>query len=256
MARKCLLLLFVAVISVVASTESYKLSCRNEKTGEELDWYTLYKLPRDTHAQTSPASAHLAQGIAYMFMTNLNQDWTMSTLSMNDSRSINARTLESYYNKSDKSVGYIVYNDNCEMKTGSSSRGHSKGVLMFDEETIVAVIHSVPKYPSASGYKILPGQCIFGQSGFCATLKIDQLAGMVKQLSYLYPHVCDSYIPDHIKANYPEQAAILQDMIDGKRVTDKTETTSTSVFKTAGGEELIGFAKTTYYDEDLLVEEL
>jgi deoxyribonuclease-2 len=244
---------FIAVVFLVllSVTESYKLSCRDEKTGQELDWFTLYKLPRDQEAVTTPASAHLTQGTAYMFMTNLNQEWTLSSLSMNDSQSIMGRTLESYFNKSDKDVGYIVYNDNCEKKTGSSSRGHSKGVLMFDKERVVAVIHSIPKYPLSDEYKILPGQCIFGQSGFCATLKIDQLAGMIRQLSYLYPYVCDSFIPDHIKNDYPEEFEIMQDMIDGVRVPEKAQTTTISEFETVGGEKLVGFAKTTYYTQDL-----
>jgi deoxyribonuclease-2 len=230
-----------------------KLSCRNEKNGEELDWYTLYKLPTDSKVTTKPVNEFLKNGTAYMFMTNKNQAWTVSSLSINDSSSINAQTLRAYYEgKADnnKDLGYLVYNDNCESGgAGSSTRGHAKGLLLFDKESVVAIVHSIPKHPSASAYAIQPGQCVYGQSWFCGSFNIDQLGAILAQISYFYPNVCDSRIPVHLKAKYPAEYVLLKTIADGKRAT--SDKASTQELVTAGGEKLVAFAKSSYYGQDL-----
>merc|ERR1712127_290233 len=74
--------------------------CRNEMTGEALDWFTLYKLPKksqvlETSKLTNP---FIYNGTAYTTITSKAQtQWKMSELSMNDTRSFPGKTLEILY---------------------------------------------------------------------------------------------------------------------------------------------------------------
>lgn len=231
------------------------LSCLSESIDgvvQDLDWFTLYKLPKDS---AGLSSLYLRNGTAYMFMTNENQKWTLSDLSINDTLSMAGRTIDQYYQAKKKGnrskVGFLLYNDQVENKSSSTSRGHSKAVLLFDSQSVVWVTHSFPKYPSANqtSHNINPSQCKYGQSIICATFGIEQFKEILTQVSYVYPNVYDSFIPSFIKEETDEYK-LLSKFIEGKRAHAKNDTSRISYIKTAGGERMLSISKSSYYKYD------
>ena len=83
-----------------------EIVCRNEITGDALDWFTLYKLPKLN------TNSLFKNGTAYAFMTNQKQNWFLSQLSINSTLSFPAKTLEQLYDTNNKSgsgeFGYIL----------------------------------------------------------------------------------------------------------------------------------------------------
>jgi deoxyribonuclease-2 len=184
--------------------------CRDETTGEPLDWFTLYKLPKSTQIlETSRVSnPFIYDGTAYTYMTNLAQsEWSMSSLSMNDTNSFAGKTLDILYNTSfntnqtgDNKLGYILYNDQADRV--SLTRGHTKGVIIFNENAAIWVVHSIPHFPpkpSDSDYQIHSSQCVYGQQFFCMSIQPTELEKIGQQLLYTFPQVYDSYIPEFAK---------------------------------------------------------
>lgn len=144
---------------------------------------------------------YLATGTAYALMTNMQQHWTYSTLSFNDTKSVAGQTLAPIYSPSwtNDNLGYILYNDQADKVT--LIKGHTKGVILFDDNTAVWVVHSVPNFPpkkSAGEYLIHPPQCVFGQSMLCMTFRFDDLEQIGLQLLYNYPQVYDYNIPEKL----------------------------------------------------------
>jgi deoxyribonuclease-2 len=243
------LLLFVNIVSIAVVTSSSYLRCRDEVTGEALDWFTLYKMPKMSD-QKKANSKLLQEGTAYMYMTNSQQEkWRYSSISMNDSTSIAAKTLEPLYNNNNSTIGYILYNDQADKV--SVTRGHTKGVLMFDESSIVWLIHSIPHFPpmrSQKQYYIKGSQCVYGQSMLCLSMKIENLEAISKQFMFNYPQIYDYFIPDTLRNSNTLET--LMQVLDGKHV--KTEPWSNvELLQTWSGEKMLYFAKYTNFQDDL-----
>ncbi len=187
--------------------------CRDEVTGQALDWFTLYKLPKSTKIleTSSLNNPFIYEGTAYTYMTNLAQtEWSISSLSMNDTESFAGKTLDILYKTSfsdqksnqtsNNNLGYILYNDQADRV--SLTRGHTKGVIIFNEKAAIWIVHSIPHFPpkpSDSNYQIHNSQCVYGQQFFCMSIKSEELEKIGQQLLYTYPQVYDSFIPEFAK---------------------------------------------------------
>lgn len=232
--------------------QNNKIVCRNEITGQELDWYTLYKLPK-LHSHSIDL---VNNGTAYVFMTNEKQNWFLSTLSINSTQSFPAKTLEPLYNdkiNNNTDIGYILYSDQADEVT--FIKGHAKGVILFDENTAVWIVHSIPHYPpkkSDQEYFIRPPQCYFGQSMLCMSYSFDQLELIGQQLLFTYPQVYDYYIPDKFKysKSYSKVLSNLMRVINNEHV-EQEPWYSSQKLTTLGGEEMISFSKYTEFEDDL-----
>ena len=111
-----LLLLVVLISGSIAVSESAEeLVCRDE-AGKAVDWYIVYKLPRQP-SQPAP----LNTGFAYAFLTGKaigghgNQkpqvsSFTLSKFLVKDEASIFGKTLAPLY-KSPKAYSHVMYND-------------------------------------------------------------------------------------------------------------------------------------------------
>ena len=245
---------FILVVLILGSTfptESLEISCRHEKTGQAIDWFSLVKPPTDTKSST-PAK-FLSDGTAYVYMTSESDtDWQLSSLSLNSGLSMAGLTLESYYkNKKSKSVGYVLYNDGFN-GTGSSSRAHAKGVLLFTDERVVWIVHSFPEYPTLETYYLEHAQRKFAQSMLCATFHADQLLPILNQLAYFYPNVYASNLPEFLNGTKPTEYAMLELMAQGKRITKQQ--TNVVDLETVGGEVFTSFAKSSYFEKDLYAD--
>ena len=90
-------------------------------------------------------------------MTNDSIEWQLSSLNINDTRSFPGKTLDILYNDN---IGYLLYNDQADKVT--LIKGHTKGVILFDNTSAVWISHSIPHFPPpkiAKKYAIQPSQC-------------------------------------------------------------------------------------------------
>jgi len=122
-----LLSVVLSGVLTVTIPSTYKLTCRDEK-GSAVDWFTVYKLPRLSDNTVSP---WIQDGSGYAYMTEKNQTWSLSKMSITNSTSMPGITLDSFYkatfNNSTK-LGYILYNDQFGNKS-LASRAHAKGII-------------------------------------------------------------------------------------------------------------------------------
>ncbi len=236
--------------------------CRDEITGQPLDWFTLYKLPKNTTIieKSRIDSPYISAGTAYTYMTNLSQNkWSMSSLSMNETNSLAGRTLDVLYKtsfgrqkskqKTNNNIGYILYNDQADEV--SFTRGHTKGIIIFNDETAIWVVHSIPHFPpkpSELNYQIHSSQCLYGQHFFCMSLQFSELEKIGQQMLYTYPQVYDSFIPEFAKQE-PYFQNILK-VLNSEHV-EMAPWSNLNYFTTSGGEKLLSFAKYTNFEDDL-----
>lgn len=103
--------------------------------------------------------------------------------------------------------GYVVYNDEVEGHTVSSSHGHCKGILAWNSQVLTWLIHSVPKFPSSFDTKsvipvpdIAEAELIYGQSFIFLQLDVSLLNDILVQLKIMNPYV---YISTLSLANAP-----------------------------------------------------
>ena len=199
---KKIMLLIIYIFSFLTRICLSDLSCKDQN-GVSVDWFTLYKMPTISTQTNSLAKI----GQAYAYITNITQayNWTLSTIAINALPSLHGKTLNPIYNSDTNlnktQLGYIMYNDGL---TSSSSYAHAKGVVIFDNTSIVWIIHSFPDYPmprSSNTSIINASQLVYGQSMMCLSLNLADLGKVVNQLLVIYPFVYDSFIPTSLNKN-------------------------------------------------------
>ena len=74
---------------------------------------------------------------------------------------------------------YALYNDDTPAETVSSSRAHSKGVVLFNASIGFWLVHSLPRWPAFPGYGGLPDST-YGQSFFCGSYRTAKLEAIAQ----------------------------------------------------------------------------
>lgn len=248
-------LLLILTLKLV-EINSTKIACQDEN-GQKVDWFSVYKLPR----YVSNSNQFIQNGTAYTHLSELSQKWSLGLKSMNDSQSNAGRTLNILYNNETNSeIGYMMYNDQYgsdddEEVLANTRKAHAKGVLIFDDQTAVWLIHSIPNYPpkpNTGKYKISPSQTVYGQSMLCITVKLSELDKIGKQLLYSYPQVFDSYIPNSLLSQNNKTGHLnnLVSVIKGERVK-VAPWFNVQQLTTLNNNKFLAFHKDTKFDQDL-----
>ena len=136
-----LLMVILSLMTPSLSSPSETVTCRDQD-GQEVDWWILYKLPKKKKSylrkhkkhfkkkhKSPQLESYLNEGIAYVYLTSALPDtsWTLSTVSINDSESMPAKTLNKLYQEQqDQSLFSILYNDEHPHGPTSFTRGHTK----------------------------------------------------------------------------------------------------------------------------------
>lgn len=235
-----------AVLLIAAEVTLIKcsVSCRNQE-GKKVDWFIIYKLPK---LESSP-NKHVRSGYAYYYMDVNTTKWSFGKVLLNHTGHALYHTLQQIYNSyNSKNVMYLLYNDEYPEIYGHNEHGHTKGDLCFNKYSGFWLVHSVPKFPppASSHYSYPKSGSIFGQMLLCVTYKYNTLNEIGKQLMYNYPGIYDHNLPDSIRAENPNIAAV----VEGKHVTSAPWYRST-VLSSADGEKFTSFAKYTDFEADL-----
>uniref|UniRef100_A0A6M2CGQ6 Putative deoxyribonuclease ii n=1 Tax=Rhipicephalus microplus TaxID=6941 RepID=A0A6M2CGQ6_RHIMP len=227
-------------------------SCKNEKNAD-VDWFFMYKLPRgaqDKHKVSIPS------GDEYVYIDSTTPTstpyWKLSTHTIFNGSNALANTIAPLTAKQKpKNLAYVVYNDQppIHLEDKTSSNGHTKGLFIFDEESGVWIIHSVPKFPEMlhHGFYTFPTNAReFGQTMLCVTFPTSQLETIATHLRLQYPNIYDSYAPASLRKGRPALNLLLN-----RKFIREAPWILTASLKDVSNNPYISFAKHGRYNRDV-----
>lgn len=219
------------------------LQCKTE-SGQNVDWFVAFKIPKE-EAQKSPDAGRL---YVYLSSDSKTSDWTVGKYQVQDEKSLFGRTLAPLYSSSSSS-NFFAYSDQPPEGRGSSSKGHSKGVVHFDNNSGFWLMHSVPRYPNnpadTNKYDFPSSGVVNGQAFFCISFDpANSLNDILKTLLYIRPNIYGSDISASALSKYPDLQRLLNSMWVSGGVTK-------SNVKTTTGTNVIVFGKSPQANVDL-----
>ena len=224
-----------------------------DESGHPVDWYVLYKLPKIKESK----NPHISQGLGYVYFTSKTavSGFTLSAHSINDSSSLAGRTLQSIYEPRNKSTFSLFYNDEHPDGKVSFTDGHTKGVVVLNEDHGFWLVHSVPKYPPAPGngssYSYVHSGQTYGQSFLCISLETKTSAESIgEQLLFNRPYIYSTQLPKSFESAYPKLALASR----GKHVKGPPYHNAVGLKTLFNGEQFTSFAKYTTFNKDLYAD--
>lgn len=238
-------LLLLLLVQFVSKIEAF--SCKSIN-GNDVDWFYGYKLPILENDQRQGAS----QGTAFLYADSSSSGWKLSSEGIDSPRSAVGLTIKQLF-KISKGEFYALYNDEHPNNKTDSSRGHMKGVLLFNDFNGIWMIHSVPKFPSrASGTYTYPESGKRnGQSFLCITFPTTHLDEIGKQLVFGQPSVYEKQLPTSFERLYPNLAAAVSGKSPSRKLQRGVGYSSIAPLTSVGGRRFISFSKHKKYGKDL-----
>ncbi|KAM9245246.1 deoxyribonuclease-2-alpha isoform 2-T2 [Dugong dugon] len=169
MAALCPLLL-----AVLMGVPAGALTCYGD-SGQPVDWFVVYKLP----AKSRPGDA-AGSGVRYKYLDAGSGGWRDGAGLISSSAGAVGRSLLPLYRSNASELAFLLYNDQPPKSSrvrDSSSRGHTKGVLLLDEEGGFWLVHSVPRFPppaSSAAYSWPYSARHYGQTLLCVSFPLTQ----------------------------------------------------------------------------------
>jgi deoxyribonuclease-2 len=155
------------------------ISCKDEQ-GENVGSWVLLKLPQST---------------SYIYNFNTFQ----SPYSLNDTtQGALTHTIQQLWTPN---TNYVLYNDEPPYETSYNfSSAHAKATLIWDSETAIAIMHSIPKFPvgpaeSSEYIGLLPNAWEYAQHVACVSVSLQDLPAFSASLKALNPHIYEGAFP-------------------------------------------------------------
>jgi deoxyribonuclease-2 len=222
-------------------------------SAQPVDWWFIYKLPRDARSPTKSSSTKPSTGFEYLYFDSRDKHpLALSTHLFTSTDGALYNTLKQVYplkENPNKGLGWIIYNDErCDDKPNNESLGHTKGVLAFDTETDSAfwLLHSTPRFSLLAGPDFPPDEKDYAQTYLCVTLKDYKTADTIAQQMYHQqePQCFAWHMPDAVK---PDD--YLYKLTQGVNVRD-TDQPDNIEFYSKGGQRFRSIAKNRHWGED------
>mmetsp|Transcript_58281 Transcript_58281/g.130251 ORF Transcript_58281/g.130251 Transcript_58281/m.130251 type:complete len:351 (+) Transcript_58281:40-1092(+) len=168
-----------AVVFFAWVQHAHSVACLDE-SGKEVDWWWMLKRP-------IIAGHDHSIGATYAFMTSDSKGGFINgTKDVFSEDSLLGQVLKGVY--SAKVRNFIMYNDQQPNGDESSTYGHSKGYMGWDDTSAFWVQHSIPHFPNYAdgrhtGYAFQEGEIKNGQHAFCMTMtkaNVDEVAAILK----------------------------------------------------------------------------
>jgi len=236
-------LLAVLVLGLVVPTVA--LSCKSE-AGKSVDWWVIMKAPY--LPESSDPSAASGYGYAYADASSHTLRWTGRRLDQNLKGALGA-TLATIYNADTDLVGWLMYNDEPPKGKASDSYGHTKGDVAFDKSGGFWLVHSVPRFPVATGgasYTYPANEKEYGQSFLCISFDLDTFDDIGEAFLLNKPFVYDSNLPSSLASQVPSMRDVLN-----KNWDSRTALSNDTQVQSAGGKTFEIFSKNTKWDSNL-----
>ncbi|VFV39499.1 low quality protein: [Lynx pardinus] len=234
-------LLLAALLWVPVRT----LTCYGD-SGQPVDWFVVYKLP----AESGPGDA-AQSGLRYKYMDKDSGGWRDGAGPINSSAGAVGRSLLPLYRNTSQ-LAFLLYNDqppNSSRAQDFSSRGHTKGVLLLDQEGGFWLVHSVPRFPPpafSAAYSWPPNAQIYGQTLLCVSFPLTEFSKIGRQLTYTYPLVYDHKLDEA----FAQQVPSLEKVVNGQHVLQSPWNSSVTLTSKAG-DTFQSFAKFGKFGDDL-----
>ncbi|XP_076742559.1 deoxyribonuclease-2-alpha isoform X3 [Maylandia zebra] len=184
--------MIVLTVGLLGSHCEGAISCKNEDD-EDVDWFILYKVKN---------------GFNYVYTDSTNQNLRKTNKHVNNQAGVLANTLKPYFEKDTQSsdFGFIAYNDQPPNENSvSSTHGHSKGVVMIDEDNVVWLLHSTPRFPfSHESNNFYPKNGERNAQIFmCVTLKSTESAEIAQHLKDIKAYKFEEHNPVKLTDSSP-----------------------------------------------------
>lgn len=165
-------------------------TCMNPKD-VEVDWNIIYLLPGKQPGATN---------LKFLYIDDTMDNFEVLDVNPNDFPPLIAAT-----DLNSETDTYIIWNDDATNGTDKpvydDHFGHTKGVLVFNQEKGMYIIHSLPRFPfhDNDGKIIseLPSNAgYYGQTFFCMSINFSEIPNILQSLSVIKPHVLLHNISD------------------------------------------------------------
>lgn len=222
------------------------LSCYGD-SGRPVDWFVIYKLPAQSDSEDAEQ-----RGLRYKYLDGETGGWRDGVGLISNATGALGRSLQPLYRSNASQVAYLLYNDQPPKESAvreSSSRGHTKGVLLLDKEGGIWLVHSVPRFPppaSSAKYSWPPNARTYGQTLICVSFPLAQFQQIGKQLTYTFPLVYDH----QLEGSFLGQLPILAEVIQGHHVLHGPWNSS-MMLSSRAGTPFLSFAKFRNFGDDL-----
>lgn len=161
------------------------ISALSDGYGKPVDWWFVYKLPKGI------GPARHTTGDEFLYCDSVwNSELHLSKNKLNDTKNAVTQTLKQIFS-SDAHTGYVLWNDEIPptrsqpKPANNNSKGHSKGVLAFNQNTNsgLYLLHSTPRFPAEGEIELPDDERDYGQTFLCVTLNYSttvQIAEIVR----------------------------------------------------------------------------
>ncbi|XP_010591586.1 deoxyribonuclease-2-alpha isoform X1 [Loxodonta africana] len=234
------------LLAVLLGVPAGALTCYGD-SGQPVDWFAVYKLP----AKSGPGDA-AGSGLRYKYLDATSGGWRDGAVFISSSAGAVGRSLLPLYQSNASQLAFLLYNDQPPESSGvqdSSSRGHTKGVLLLDREGGFWLVHSVPRFPppaSSAAYSWPDSARNYGQTLLCVSFSLTQFLTIGRQLTYTYPLVYDHKLEGAFAQKFPN----LEEVVKGHHIRQGPWNSSVTLTSQAGAT-FQSFAKFGNFGDDL-----
>jgi len=225
-------LVALAAMLVLAASPAAAMGCRNEQ-GEPVDWWAAFKFSNSyNYAYVDADSRGGLESSPHQL-----SDASSGAVS---------HTLQQLYGGA---PSYAFYND--EPPNGakaSSTFGHTKGALGFDDDSGFWLIHSTPRFPdnTPSSYQGFPANEVkYGQSFLCVSYGVGTFDDIGSLFQENRPKFYATQLDSSVKGNLPH----LADAFSG--TYDRSANLLTKSLQSSSGMGFTLFGKTRAWGQDL-----
>jgi deoxyribonuclease-2 len=148
----------------------------------------------------------------------------------------------------------IRYNDEASDGASHSSRGHSKGVLLFEDDAGFWITHSLPKFPTGLSDEkqtfSLP-DLTYAQHFFCISLNPTNFESIASQMKVNDPFIYDYNLPESISPSFPQFSSWIDMFLSEPQDSSISNSTHVASITSLGGKRFKSFAKSKAFERDL-----
>jgi deoxyribonuclease II len=222
-------------------------------SGRPVDWWFIYKLPRDAKSPKAGSKTKPSTGYEYLYFdAESKTPLALSSKLLSDETSALSSTMKQLYpmtRNPDKTLGWVLYNDErCDNKADNGSLGHTKGVLAFDtaKNSALWMLHSTPRFALTTGPGFPQDERIYGQTFLCITLADGKTAeNLAQQMCHQQePQVYDSHTPAGMAPDTPIH------QLTGRVSPSETDPPGVVEFSSKGGQHFRSIAKNRHWGKD------
>lgn len=243
----------LTLVILAAAAPSAAVDCL-DNDGKAVDWFFTYKFPGGydiAYVDASSNGEYLKQ-----FDRSLDDTSNPVALIRTLEQLASSESLVQPLNASLSSADYLLYNDQPDDASPSSSYGHTKGVLASDSSSGIWIVHSTPHFPSGSGksgFYFPDSEIKYGQTFLCMSISKSSVDDVAGQLLYTHPYVYKSTFSSSTSGNIGK--VLDKDFITEAGSNIATIGKFTSLAKNAAwDDDLYEKLVATHYKSDLYVE--